>query len=164
MPSSALVRALRGETTIDELTIVRPDGDERIIRSAVAPIPIGGKIELAVSVATDVTKAKRYERERADLLEREREARGRAERAEAGQRFLSEATAILSSSLEYEKTLELVTPRAVPKLADCCAVALQDEEREACARSAWRMRIPQSCRRQICLMSRRLSSRERCAR
>ena len=125
---SALVRALKGETIIDELAIVRPDGEVRIIRSAIAPIAIGGKIELAVSVATDVTEARRYERERAELLDREREARGRAERAEAGQRFLSEATAILSSSLEYERTLELVTTLAVPRLADSCAVDLQDEE------------------------------------
>ncbi|HVR62134.1 MAG TPA: GAF domain-containing protein, partial [Polyangia bacterium] len=52
------------------------------------------------------------------------QARARAERAEAGQRFLSEATAILTSSLEYEKTLERVTSLAVPQLADWCGVNL----------------------------------------
>jgi signal transduction histidine kinase len=67
---------------------------------------------------------RRYERERTELLDRERLARARAEKAEAGQRFLSEATAILTSSLEYEKTLERVTTLAVPQLADWCAVTL----------------------------------------
>ena len=50
--------------------------------------------------------------------------RARAENAEAGQRFLSEATAILASSLEYEKTLERITALAVPQLADWCAINL----------------------------------------
>jgi signal transduction histidine kinase len=50
--------------------------------------------------------------------------RARAENAEVGQRFLSEATAILGSSLEYEKTLERITALAVPQLADWCAINL----------------------------------------
>ncbi len=50
--------------------------------------------------------------------------RARAEDAEAGQRFLSEATAILASSLQYEKTLERITALAVPQLADWCAINL----------------------------------------
>jgi PAS domain S-box-containing protein len=117
-------RAFRGETSIRELAIVRSDGESRILRSAVAPIESGGKIDLAVSVTTDVTEAKRYEQERAKLLESERAARARAESAEAGQRFLSEATAILASSLEYEKTLERITALAVPRLADWCSIDL----------------------------------------
>jgi PAS domain S-box-containing protein len=117
-------RAFRGETSIRELSIVRSDGERRIVRSAVAPIESGGTIDLAVSVTTDVTETKRYENERAELLEREREARARAESAEAGQRFLSEATAILASSLEHEKTLERITALAVPSLADWCSVDL----------------------------------------
>jgi PAS domain S-box-containing protein len=121
-------RAFRGETSVRELAIVRPDGERRIVRSAVAPIESGGTIELAVSVTTDVTEAKRYEEERAALLEREREARARAESAEANQRFLSEATAILASSLEYQKTLERITALAVPRLADWCSVDLVGED------------------------------------
>jgi PAS domain S-box-containing protein len=110
---TGFARAFQGETTVRELVIGRPDGGERTIRSAVAPIEFGGQIEQAISVATDITDTKRYERERAELLERERAAKKRAESAEAGQRFLSEATAILSSSLEYEQTLERITALAV---------------------------------------------------
>jgi PAS domain S-box-containing protein len=121
---TGFARAFKGETTVRELVIVREDGEERIIRSAVAPIQLGGRIEQAVSVTTDITETKRYERERAEIIERERAAKERAESAEAGQRFLSEATAILSSSLEYEETLERITGLAVPRLADWCSIDL----------------------------------------
>src|SRR5581483_4657135 len=52
----------------------------------------------------------------------EHRERHRAETTEGAARFLSEATAILSSSLDYEKTLERVTTLAVPQLADWCAI------------------------------------------
>jgi signal transduction histidine kinase/PAS domain-containing protein len=117
-------RAFAGDTSVREMAIVRADGEKRIIRSVVAPIQMGGRVDLVVSVTTDITDAKRYERERAELLAREREARARAESAEAGQRFLSEATAILGSSLDYEKTLERIAALAVPWLADWCSVDL----------------------------------------
>ena len=45
-------------------------------------------------------------------------------RAEARDRFLSEATATLMSSLDYEETLRLVAELAVPEIADWCAVDL----------------------------------------
>jgi len=125
---SGFARAFRGETTVREVAVVRPDGEERVLRSAVAPIRSDGTIELAVAVTTDVTDAKRYERERTELLAREREARTRVEHAEAAQRFLSEATAILASSLDYEETLERVTRLAVPRLADWCTVDLVDAD------------------------------------
>jgi PAS domain S-box-containing protein len=125
---SGFLRAFRGDTATNELLIERADGEERIIRTAVAPIELDGEIERVVGVATDVTEARRYARERTELLDRERVARGRAEGAELGQRFLSEATAILSASLEYEKTLELVTSLAVPRLADWCALDLVGDD------------------------------------
>jgi PAS domain S-box-containing protein len=121
-------RAFRGETTVYELAIVRADGEERIVRSAIAPIETDGKIELAVGVTTDITEEKRYQRERAELLDRERRARGRAESAELGERFLSEASAILNSSLDYERTLERVTHLAVPGLADWCSIDLVGDD------------------------------------
>lgn len=126
--ASGFARAFRGETTVHELAIVRADGEERIVRSAIAPIDTGGKIELAVGITTDITEEKRYQLERAELLDSERRARERAESAEVGERFLSEATAILNSSLEYERTLERVTALAVPTLADWCSIELVGED------------------------------------
>jgi PAS domain S-box-containing protein len=42
--------------------------------------------------------------------------------------FLAEATALLTSSLELERTLERLTQLAVPQLADWCAISMLVEE------------------------------------
>jgi PAS domain S-box-containing protein len=64
-------------------------------------------------------------------IERElREAEGRRERKRAAEalRFLSEASAELSSSLDYRATLAGVARLAVPQLADWCAVDVLEED------------------------------------
>ncbi len=52
---------------------------------------------------------------------------GERKKAEKNQRFLDEATALLSSSLDYETTLKSVAQLAVPHLADWCAVSIVEE-------------------------------------
>jgi PAS domain S-box-containing protein len=47
--------------------------------------------------------------------------------AEAGQRFLAEASALLASSLDYETTLRSVARLAVPRLGDWCAFFVREE-------------------------------------
>jgi PAS domain S-box-containing protein len=49
-------------------------------------------------------------------------------RAEEAQRFLAEASTVLSSSLNYHETLVTVARLAVPTLADWCAVDIVEEE------------------------------------
>jgi len=49
-------------------------------------------------------------------------------RAEEAQRFLAEASAVLSSSLDYHDTLASVARLAVPILADWCAVDIVEED------------------------------------
>ena len=64
-------------------------------------------------------------------IERElREADGRRERKRAAEalRFLSEASAELTSSLDYRATLAQVARLAVPQLADWCAVDVREED------------------------------------
>ena len=64
-------------------------------------------------------------------IERElREAEGRRERKRAAEalRFLSEASAELSSSLDYRATLTGVARLAVPQLADWCTVDVLEED------------------------------------
>ncbi len=51
----------------------------------------------------------------------------RAQIAQLRERFLSEAGQALSSSLDYEETLQSVARLAVPQLADWCAVEMPDE-------------------------------------
>jgi len=78
---SAFADAFRGNSTVREVIIRRLDVEERILRYSTAPVKRGGKIDLAVAIATDVTERKRFEQERADLLARERKARLDAESA-----------------------------------------------------------------------------------
>ncbi|MDQ3907029.1 MAG: ATP-binding protein, partial [Acidobacteriota bacterium] len=50
-------------------------------------------------------------------------------RAEDAQRFLSEASEVLVSSLDYEATLRRIADLVVPRLADWCAVDMLTDER-----------------------------------
>ena len=49
-------------------------------------------------------------------------------RVEQNQRFLADAGALLSSTLEYEETLRSVAQLTVPSIADYCVLHLVDEE------------------------------------
>jgi PAS domain S-box-containing protein len=103
------VRLLAGEDP--EPLVLRfvsdASGDElwRVLKST--PLyDIHGQIEAAVTIIEDITASKR---------------------AELRSRFLSEASDILASSLDYEETLANVAWLAVPEIADWCAVDLFDE-------------------------------------
>lgn len=61
-----------------------------------------------------------------DALDNERAARETTERANARLAFLTEASTLLGSSLDYETTLRNVARLAVPHFADWCAVDLVD--------------------------------------
>ncbi len=50
-------------------------------------------------------------------------------RAEDSQRFLAEASEVLVSSLDYERTLARVAELVVPRLADWCAIDMLTDER-----------------------------------
>ncbi|MGH2942275.1 MAG: SpoIIE family protein phosphatase, partial [Solirubrobacteraceae bacterium] len=65
----------------------------------------GGDLKLVVNVIEDITEVKR---------------------AEITQRLLARAGELLSSSLDYERTLQQVAELAVPGLADWCAVSMPD--------------------------------------
>lgn len=56
------------------------------------------------------------------LYEAERSARAEAEAAHQRLAFLSEASMLLSASLDYEITLAQIARLAVPRFADCCIV------------------------------------------
>jgi PAS domain S-box-containing protein len=56
-----------------------------------------------------------------DVTER-KQAEEETRRSEEAQRFLAEASSVLSSSLDYHETLSSVARLAVPTLADWCAV------------------------------------------
>jgi PAS domain S-box-containing protein len=66
--------------------------------------------------------------ERARLYERERAARAEAERAHARFAFLAEVGGMLSSSLDYDETLDRLAHLVVPQLADWCFIDVIEED------------------------------------
>ena len=109
LPSVRLLAGEQPEPLL--LRFVPADGGEeawRILKST--PLyDMHGQIEAAVTIIEDVTTSKR---------------------AELRSQFLSKASDILASSLDYEETLSNVAWLAVPEIADWCAVDLFDERGE----------------------------------
>jgi PAS domain S-box-containing protein len=68
--------------------------------------------------------------ERSRSFEQERLARQRAQESEERLVFLSEASGILGSSLDYLHTLAALTRLAVPRLADWCSIEVVEEKGE----------------------------------
>jgi PAS domain S-box-containing protein len=83
------------------------DGSVYYIDDSGAPIrDVSGTLQGVVLVFRDITKRKQEETARL---------------------FLTEASAILASSLDYEQTLQKVADLAVPHIADWCAVDMLDD-------------------------------------
>jgi PAS domain S-box-containing protein len=104
------VRIFRGERPGPVMmhTINRESGVEQWVLLKSAPMfDTDGNVEAAVTVIEDITNAKR---------------------AELRAEFLARASQILSSSLDYQRTLRNVANLAVPEIADWCAVDLIDEQ------------------------------------
>lgn len=122
---AGLARHLRtGESRILarrlEMPALRSDGSEfdaelTITRIGTDPVYFTGFVR-------DVSDLRRAERERAELLTREREARTAAEAGERRAAFLAEASGVLASSLDYRTTLASVARLAVPEMGDWCFV------------------------------------------
>lgn len=103
-----LARCMRtpGHVCHWEFRKVRKDGSTLWVRELARPMREAGDGKLAVLiVCEDVTDVKR---------------------AAETQRFLSEVTSVLASSLDYERTLKAVARLAVPAVADWCVINLVD--------------------------------------
>ena len=87
--------------------------------------------ETDVVVATALSNLAASAVRTAELYDEQRRLRGEAEVAERRATFLAEAATLLSSSLDYEKTLEAVAHAAVPWVADWCGVDILGEDGEA---------------------------------
>ncbi|MBI4259919.1 MAG: PAS domain S-box protein, partial [Actinobacteria bacterium] len=103
-------RALKGETDVGRVLRfrVRATGEERWSMVKASPI-LGpdGSVPMALNIFHDITEAKL---------------------AEHAERFLGESSALLSSSLDLERTLTTLTTLAVPALADWCIVDMAQED------------------------------------
>ncbi|MCS6880827.1 MAG: ATP-binding protein [Oscillochloridaceae bacterium] len=105
------------------------DGAERPIEGSAAPVRSrSGALIGAVLVFRDVSARRAEERAREETLRREREARDQAQRAERRAAFLAQASAILSSSLASEETLQAIARLAIAEVADMCVVFAQEPD------------------------------------
>ena len=91
--------------------IVRATGEERwlMVRSSPLVNPESGQIEYAVNVFENITEVKR---------------------AQLAESFMSEASRVLASSMDYAETLQRVARLAVPRLADWCGVDIVNDRGE----------------------------------
>jgi PAS domain S-box-containing protein len=104
VPSYKIVNGQPAEPLLTRI-VNRETGEQRWRLVKAAPLHGSAGETMAVSVIEDVTEAKE---------------------AELRQRFLAQAGATLSSSLDYEETLQRVAQLVVPGLADWCAVDVLD--------------------------------------
>lgn len=111
-------RALRGETLVGtEITYHNPvRQQERFVSVSAAPLrtPPDGTIEGMVAITHDITEHKR----------REEALRASEERI----RFTAEVSKVLSSSLDYETTLNNLARLIVPRFADWFVVDMLDQQ------------------------------------
>jgi PAS domain S-box-containing protein len=121
---------LRAGKVIDRLETVRQrkDGTRLEVSITVSPIKNDtGVIVGASKIARDITERRRVEELREELLEQERAARAEAVVARDRLAFLAETGALLTSSLDYEETLDRAVHLALPRLGDYCTLVMQDE-------------------------------------
>lgn len=125
---AALLVALRTGKLEGEFERVREDGRRFTgqlaitVRRDAAGQPIGYLV-----VSKDVTQQK-LEELRTQLLIREQAARVEAEAARQRFAFLADASSVVASSLDSERTLQSVAEFAVPTLADSCIIDLREED------------------------------------
>jgi len=106
----------------------RKDGEVFPADISISRIEVEGRT-LFAAVVRDISEQKAAERERQELLDRERSARRAAEAAEWRESLLSDASRVLAGSLDYEGTLAAVTDVAVPDLGEWCICEVIAEDR-----------------------------------
>jgi len=105
------------------------DGTLRILSINASPLfDAEGQIINIIAAFSDITERKQTEDERVQLVQ-EQAARAVAESSQQKSAFLAQVSAVLSSSLEYEQTLQSVAKLAVPYFADWCSVDLLNDDR-----------------------------------
>ena len=112
-----------------EHAISHADGNRTILSINASPLfGAEGQIINIIAALSDITERKQTEDERVQLVQ-EQAARAVAENSQQQSAFLAQVSAVLSSSLEYEQTLQSVAKLAVPYFADWCSVDLLNDDR-----------------------------------
>jgi signal transduction histidine kinase len=115
-----------GEST--EVDLVRNGDPPRAVELRVVESEWEGEMACIISLR-DITERKRAEEDARRLI-RARAARSAAELTARRFRFLAEATTVLSSSLDYEKTLAALARLCVSEIADWALVYIVDDDNQ----------------------------------
>ena len=99
-------------------------GDQDIPRRREPRGRDGRRTRTEIFFVVDLTARQRAERERAELVARERTARAEASSARERLTFLWRAGAVVAATHDQDELLEQVTRLVVPSLADYCVVFL----------------------------------------
>jgi signal transduction histidine kinase len=113
-----------GEST--EVDVVRNGDPPRAVELRVVESEWEGEAACIISLR-DITERRRAEEDTRRLI-RARAARSAAELSARRFRFLAEATAVLSSSLDYERTLAALARLCVSEIADWALVYIVDDD------------------------------------
>ena len=121
---------IRDGRPIDRVETVRRRKDGTLVHVSITASPIrdaDGRIVGASKIARDITEQRRAAQMRDDLLEREQRALADAVAARDRLEFLAEVSALLTSSLDYQETLDRAVHLALPQLGDYCNVLVENE-------------------------------------
>jgi PAS domain S-box-containing protein len=106
----------------------RKDGSLVDVSVTVSPVRLSsGAIVGASKIARDISFRRKADELREELIAREREAHEEAVAARNRLAFLAEVGAVLTSSLDYEVTLDRAVHLALPRLGDYCNVLVENE-------------------------------------
>lgn len=108
--------------------ITTGSGDVRLLHTKKLPLfASNGELRYILGIAEDITERKRLEDEHIKLIQ-ERASREEEAKSSDKIRILWEATALLSSSLDFKTTLKHIAHAVVPALADYCWVMIKTED------------------------------------
>jgi PAS domain S-box-containing protein len=107
----------------EEVIQTATNGQRTLSTKKIPVFNSNGTPQYLLGISEDITDRQKLEQERQKFFQAEVE---RTEAAKASQRlnFLSEASVVLGSSLNFETTLENLTKLAVPTIADWCSIQL----------------------------------------
>ncbi|MDB4950764.1 MAG: histidine kinase [Gemmatimonadetes bacterium] len=120
-------RVSAGERIEADTVRMRRDGTRVDVAVQGTPVYSGGVQVATYGIYRDVTAQKRMDAERAELLDRERQARAEAEKAGRRAAFFAEVGTLLNATLDYETTYKQLARMAIPELCDYCLIDEVDE-------------------------------------
>ena len=110
-----------------EMPALRADGTEIPVELTVTLVPAQDDL-LFTAYLRDISDARSLEQQRSEVLSIERSARATAEATNDRLSFLADASVVLSSSLNFRKTLSKIAKLAVPRIADLCSVEMLEAD------------------------------------